>query len=247
MLKKDRPKIRVTQLEKFRRVMFGDYPFETEQDLIDNITNEFQGNEYTRIGTVFHSIVETGRPQCLKIAPEMRRYIKCKELRQMAVPEGRAFLEDGHMVQLDVNQCMIAYNYRQEMPHALHEIREWKEYGDALVTGCADIINGIRIRDIKTKYSYPSDKEYTDSMQWRYYMELFEMDIFDFDLFIFHGYEKDVHGYDVRGLQLERYEPAITCYRYPHLEQDCKNMVEEFLKWAKFRDLMPYLINQKIK
>ena len=52
--------IRVTLLESFRRYISDDYPYETEENVIDSLTKTFEGNDYTRIGTAFHSIVETG-------------------------------------------------------------------------------------------------------------------------------------------------------------------------------------------
>ena len=52
-----KPLIRVTQLESFRRYMSGEYAYVTEQDVIDNITKKFEGNDYTRIGTDRKSVV----------------------------------------------------------------------------------------------------------------------------------------------------------------------------------------------
>ena len=59
-----KPLVRVTLLESFRRYISGDYAYVDEQSVIDNITKKFEGNDYTRIGTAFHSIVETGKPIC---------------------------------------------------------------------------------------------------------------------------------------------------------------------------------------
>ena len=62
-MKKKKPLVRVTTIEAFRRyIEQSDYDnFEiTEQSVIDNIVGEFQGNQYTRVGTAFHAIVETG-------------------------------------------------------------------------------------------------------------------------------------------------------------------------------------------
>ena len=55
-----KPVVRVTQLESFRRFICGEYDFITEQSVIDGITQEFTGNEYTRIGSAFHKVVELG-------------------------------------------------------------------------------------------------------------------------------------------------------------------------------------------
>lgn len=240
------PTIRVTQLEKFRRFMSGDYEYETEQGVIDTISGDFVCNEYTSIGTAFHSIVETGHPDTEKVPAGERKFLYYGHEQTEPVPCGRSFDIDQCKVVLDIDQCKVALEYRNEHPNAYHEIRTSKDYGNAIVTGCADMIDGIEIRDIKTKYSQPSDSDYMNSCQWRYYMELFGVDVFHFDLFVFNGYNKEKHGYDVRGLPLRRHHPAITCYRYPGMEQDNKNLLDSFLEWAEYRNLTQYLINQKV-
>ena len=239
----DKPQVRVTQIEAFRRwTRQSEYDnFEiTEQDVIDSITQEFTGNEYTRIGTAFHSIVETGRPVSEKVPAGMRKFTYYGKDMEEPIPCGRKFGVDGYGVVLDVAQCKTALEYRAEHPGAYHEIREYMDFGEAVVTGCADMIDGTEIRDIKTKYSVPKDTDYINSCQWRYYMQLFNVDVFHFDLFVFEGYNKDKHGYDVRGLPLKRHEP-ITVYRYPNMEKDNANLLHEVMQWIKYRELEQYL------
>lgn len=243
------PLIRVTQLEKFRRYIeqseYANYEI-TEQSVIESITGVFTGNEQTRIGTAFHSIVETGKPKSEKVPSGERSFLYYGKEQKEPVPCGRKFDIDGFDVILDVNQCKVALDYRNEFPNAYHEIRLYKDFGCAVVTGCADIIDGIEIRDIKTKYSYPSDSDYINSCQWKFYLELFNVDVFHFDLFVFDNYNKDKHGYDVRGLPLERYFPAIACYRYDGMERDNRNLLRSFLEWAEYRDLVKYLIKETV-
>lgn len=239
----NKPVIRVTTIEAFRRyVEQSEYDnFEiTEQSVIDNITQEFTGNEYTRIGTAFHSIVETGKPQCTKAAAGERKFLCYGKEQTEPVPEGRTFDIDGNAVTLDIKQCRLALGYRNEHPEAFHEVRTFKDYGKVIVTGCADMIDGTEIRDIKTKYSRINDADYANSCQWRFYLDLFEADTFHFDLFAFEGYNKDKHGYDVRGIELTRYQPAITCYRYGKMEEDIHNLLDSFLEWADYRNLMQH-------
>lgn len=238
-----KPVVRVTQIEAFRRWMYqSEYDnFEiSEQSVIDGITQEFTGNEYTSIGTAFHSIVETGQPVSEKVPAGVREYTYYGKPVTEPVPCGRKFDIDGHDVIFDIPQCKVALEYRAEHPDAFHEIRSYMEYEEAVITGCADMIDGIEIRDIKTKYSVPKDSDYINSCQWRYYMQLFNVDTFHFDLFVFNDYKLDKHGYDVRGLQLTRHEP-ITVYRYSGLEQDNANLLHEFMAWARERDLIQYL------
>ena len=222
----NRPIVRVTQIEAFRRFIhnseYDRYQI-TEQSVIDSITGKFRGSEYTRIGTAFHSIIETGEPQYYGAT------MKCE------IPV------DSHIVKFNPTQLRIALDYRNEHPGAFHEVRRYKDYGRAIVTGCADLIDGIELRDIKTKYSTPSDKDYMDSCQWRYYLDIFNADVFHFDLFIFEGYKIDKHGYDVRGLKLKRHAPPITCYRYPEMEADNLALINKFMDFCESRDLIKYL------
>lgn len=244
-----KPLVRVTQLEAYRKYIeqseYANYEI-TEQSVIEGITGVFTGNEYTRIGTAFHSIVETGCPVCEKVHPYERSFLYYGKEQTEPVPCDRKFNIEGFDVVMDVAQCKVAMDYRNEYPDAFHEIRLYKDFGEAVITGCADMIDGIEIRDIKTKYSYPSDSDYINSCQWRYYLELFNMDVFHFDLFVFDGYNKERHGYDVRGLPLKRYLPAIICHRYDGMERDNKNLLHSFLEWTDYRDLTKYLFKETI-
>lgn len=241
-----KPIVRVTLLESFRRYMSGDYAYVNEQSVIDSITKKFEGNDYTRIGTAFHSIVETGSPVC-DFEPEGEcHFTYYKNVKTEPVPCGRKFTYKEGEVILDVPQCKVALEYRNEHIDAFHEVREYKDFGRAIVTGCADMIDGIEIRDIKTKYSVVSADDYINSCQWKYYLDLFEANTFHFDLFVFEGYNKDKHKGDVRGLKLSRYEPSITCYRYPNMENDNKSLLNSFMDWVEYRKLLKYLPTEQI-
>lgn len=225
-----KPLIRVTTLEKFRRYLTEASSYDTEQSVIDTLSGEFTGNEYTRIGTAFHKIVEEG-DAVLDYNPDFHGY-------DIDV--------DGYIVKFTMEQARVALDYRDELPGAFHEIRRFKDYGRAIVTGCSDVIDGIEIRDIKTKYSQPNDNDYIDSCQWRYYLDIFNADVFHFDLFIFEGYKIDKHGYDVRGLELKRHTPPITCYRYPNMEADNIALLNVFMDWAESRSLLHLLKSAEI-
>lgn len=243
----NKPLVRVTQLEQFRRYMSGDYDYVTEKSVIDSITQEFKGNPYTFVGTAFHRIIEEGTPKCDVAEAGIRTFSSYGKLCEEPVPRGRFFDVDGHCVGLDVKQIKVALDYREQYPDAFHEVRLFKDYGRAFVTGCADMVDGIEIRDIKTKYSQVNDEDYIRSSQWRIYLELFHMDVFHFDLFVFDGYNIDKHGCDVRGIPMKRYEPAITCYRYDGMELDNLNLLNEFMDWVECRGLKEYLLNRDIE
>ena len=230
-MSQQKPLVRTTAIEAFRRYLANgdnDYYEITEQSVIDSVTGEFKGSEYTRIGTAFHSVVQYGEPS-------------------YAAPQDGCMIDvDDHAVRFNEEQLKIALDYRNEHPNAYHEYRGYRDYGRAIVTGCADMIDGVEIRDIKTKYSVPSDSEYIDSCQWRYYLDIFGADVFHFDLFVFNGYSKEKHGYDVRELELTRHTPPITCYRYPEMENDNLALLNQFMDWAEARGLTEYLTSKRI-
>lgn len=230
-MSQQKPLVRTTAIEAFRRYLANDeysnYEI-SEQSVVDSITGVFKGSCYTRIGTAFHGIVQYG------------------EQFGLPIENGFEFDIDGHSVRLSYEQRNIALDYRNEHPNAYHEFRGYKDYGRAIVTGCADMIDGIEIPDIKTKFSTPSDADYINSCQWRYYLDIFGADVFHFDLFVFNGYKKEEHGYDVRGLELTRHTPPITCYRYPEMENDNLALLNLFMDWAEARGLTKYLTSKRI-
>ncbi len=244
-----KPLVRVTQIEQFRRWLRQPERdnFEiTEQSVIDSVTGVFEGNVKTRIGTAFHHMVEAGFCGSRVGAGERKYLYYGKELAE-PVPRGYAHNVEDNTVVFDEAQVRTALAYREEHSGAFHEVRTFKDFGPAVVTGCADMIDGVEIRDIKTKFAMPQDAAYTESCQWRFYMQLFGVRVFHYDLFLFEGYKEDKHGYDVRGLNLVRHTPPITVYWYERLQEDNEALLREFLEWAKERDLTHYLTHESLK
>lgn len=210
--------IRVTQLEKFRRYRDSVSSFDTEQSVIDTLSGEFKGNEYTWIGSAFHKIIEIG---------------------ESAWNDGIVNVE-GKDIRFNESQKNAAIAYRNSMPEAFHEIRLNKvfktSFGNVTISGCADIIHGNIIHDIKTKYSSPVQQEYIDSCQWKFYLEIFEADRFVFDLFQFCNYKIDANGLDVSGLKLKEIDP-IPCLRYNNMETDNNILLNDFMDWIDSRNL----------
>lgn len=238
-----KPIVRATQVEAFRRWFFGNASFITEQSVIDSITHEFTGNNLTRIGTAFHRICQFGNSVPTEsVDAGTRKFTYYNKPQTEPVPNGLKLEVDGHSIVFDDKQVSQAVSYHDSMPLAFHEIREYKEFGKLTVTGCADVIDGNIIRDIKTKYSLSyCDTDYTDSEQWRLYLSLFEADTFIYDIFVFDGYSDTKHIEDVRGLELKRITPPITCRRYACMEDDILNVLREMYAWLQYRDLLRYL------
>lgn len=212
-------KIRATILEKFRRFIQEVSDYETEESLMETLTGKFTGNEYTRIGTAFHKIVELGN---------------------IFGFENNVFIE-GNLIKFNQSQVDIALAYKESIKGCFHEIRAQKVYSingaEIIVSGGADVVLGNQIRDIKTKYSYfKGIADYTNSVQWKLYCDIFEVPEFFFDIFEFQGYQKDKHGYDVSGLTLKKHDP-IPCLIYSGMQSDIEILLGQFIDFLRFRNL----------
>lgn len=221
--------IRVTQLEQFRKWMTGCF-YVNEQSVIDSLSGDFKGNNKTRIGTAGHKVVELG--------------LCCSFMGY----------EDKHLVQVDdeyaslynMKQLEILLHHRDSINGAFHEQKYGKEFQTKnypiYVGGTIDIIHGITLRDNKFVFSTPDYSNYTESQQWKLYLEFMELDIFYFDLFEFKGY-KDEMKLNVSSLEMVQHDP-LECIRYKNMEKDNQRLVEQFIDWIEFRQLKHLLMDK---
>jgi len=226
---------RVTTIEAFRRFIQGASIYSTEENLLETLTGKFTGNEYTRIGTAFHKIVECGDIS-RKLIPDLNNCIKSV----VKVDDFDVIFNQSHID--------IAFQYKAEIQGCFHELRASKVYlidgVEIEVSGGLDVLLGNLIRDIKTKYSaIRSETDYTDSYQWRFYLDLFEVPKFLYDIFEFKGYKKERDMYDVSKLILVRHEP-IECLEYAGMRKDIEKLLTQFVEYLQFRNLM-YLFDEK--
>lgn len=224
-------RISITTLETYRKFLAGD-EYTNQDKMIEAITAPFEGNEYTRIGTAFHSIIEQGEAVVSR------------------TPEGTfQVMGDGYPVTFSEEQVAMALKYKAKLPYAFHEQWISRDFHtpsmDIYVLGRVDVLHGTYIRDIKTKYSPVKYADYADSAQWKLYLDLSGLDTFYFDLFEFPGYKKDKHGHDVSSLGIKPYG-QIECIRYEGMEQDNQQLVEDFTDFIVRHDLINYLKDKPI-
>lgn len=210
-------KCRVTQIEAFRRFIEGE-PYSTEESLIESWSGIFKGNEYTRIGTGFHLLVEKGN-----------------------ITNFNELKIDGIPITYNFQQIETAQDYKAEISPCFHEIRMNKVYNiereQVEVSGACDALKGLLIRDIKTKYSdLRSIEDYTRSYQWRLYCDIFNVPDFTFDVFQFVGYDKDRDGYDVSCLQMKRHDP-IECMAYHKMSDDIHYLLYQLVEYIRYKRL----------
>lgn len=220
-------RISITTLETYRKFLAGD-EWTTQEALIRSFITPFEGNEYTRIGSAFHAIVEQGE-SVIEELDEMGKF--------------RVTVE-GWPVTFNEEQIAMALKYRAKLPYAFHE--EWigRQFDTPSmpiwVHGRVDVLHGTFIRDIKTKYSPVKYADYAESAQWKFYLDLTGLDTFYFDLFEFPGYKKDKHGYDVSSLGIKPYG-QIECIRYVGMEEENKQLVCDFTDFITRQNLTEYL------
>jgi hypothetical protein len=209
-------RISVTTIEKFRRYMTSASSFDTEEALIETIKGIFKGNDKTRTGEAFHKLIEG------EFTSDEKHYYT----------QGIAFTKE---------QAQPAFGYKQQHLRMVHEVPVRRVYkvGEHTiqVSGRVDGLEGITVRDAKTKYRAIDWQEYMDSLQWRFYLNMLDLNVFYYDVFEVRGFGQLEPG----GLI---YLPGVTflpaeslrCESYPDMYNDCIHWLQEFMNYIHFRN-----------
>lgn len=198
-------------------------PVDTEESLIQTLSGEFVGNDKTKFGTAYHSLIEGD-------------YIFNREEKSFKV---------GDFV-FSSEQAYPGLSYKASHQSMVHEMVASKiyetKYGQIQVSGRIDGIEGLFVRDIKTKFRTPKDQEYRDSLQWRHYLIMLGLDIFFFDLFEVRGFEALPFNppYQFGEVSIIPHEP-IECNRYEGMEDDVLNYLNLFLDYVHLKNFHHYL------
>lgn len=211
-------KISVTHLETFRRFRDGTSEWDTEQKVIDAISGEFKGNDYTFIGTAGHYMIENANTSCKKVF----------ELFGVTFSPKQALMFSEH-----------AWNLSPFVPEVKLTKRYQTQIGEISLTGVADVLKGNTIRDTKCKFSPPKLTDYYDSCQWKFYLSIFGLEWFYYDIFEFVGYNPEM-GRNVSGLELVKHDP-FCCISYVGMEQELQRLLDDFIEWILYRDLLKHL------
>lgn len=214
-------RISVTTLEKFRRYLREESSFDSEESLIESIKGLFAGNDKTKFGHAYHSIIE-----------------------------GNFTIEGDLIVAGDFKfnkaQAAPALKYRDEHPLMIHEMNVSKVFhtgfGPIQVVGRIDGIEGMIVNDSKTKFRAPSVEEYLDSSQWRYYLDMLELNEFYFNLFEVKGFDQlpQYPPFQFSDIEIVAHEP-IHCLRYQHMHEELTSHLNLFLEYIHNRNLTNYL------
>ena len=111
-----------------------------------------------------------------------------------------------------------------ELP-AVRELPVEKRYGDLLVRGRVDGLNGKHIIDYKTTAQFDADR-LMEGYQWRFYLDMVDCDTFTWKVFVLSQYGKPGH-YDVTQTH------ELTQKRYPGLHEDCVRLAADYADFTK--------------
>lgn len=191
-------------------------PYDTEEALIKSIKGIFLGNDKTKTGEAFHSLIEGEYTQDGKYC-----YAK-----------GIAFTKE---------QAQPAFDFKQQHLRMIHEVpvRRLYQVGRHAIqmSGRVDGLEGIVVRDTKTKFRSIVWQEYLDSLQWRFYLHMLGLDQFYYDVFEVCGFDQLQPGGisylpDVTILPAE----SLKCESYPDMYNDCMYWLTEFMGYIHFRN-----------
>jgi hypothetical protein len=210
-------KARVSTIESYRRLVENQYGDEDEMeaDLIDSIR---KGQDtpakswQMEAGTAWHKTLQFWGPQ-MATGLSVNGYIGMGKfvfsgdaVREAVTLRGPGILE-------------------QRSESAFYTTR-----GPLVVTGQADHWLGMTIRDAKTKFSTPDASDYEPSLQWRFYLRLFNCRQFVYDLF--HFKDPDETGFcELKNVL------SFSFWSYCEMPQDLLMWCERFTQWADHKGL----------
>jgi hypothetical protein len=227
-------RISVTTLEKFRRYINEVSSFDTEASLIESLKGMFKGNDKTKFGQAYHKIIEG---DFHKVNDEIK--VKCFE---------KKILDEFIFTPA---QAVPALAYRISHPALTHEMSVCKEYetlhGIIQVTGRVDGIEGMIIRDVKTRFKSLDVEEYIESSQWKFYLDMLESDIFFYDVFEIQSIQRVANKQPYRlDVRVVAHDP-IRCDRYSNMTNEINTLLNDFMDYINnrgFYDLLKPAMNE---
>lgn len=206
-------RVRVSHLEAFRRLVAEDFG-DGEAELVEDVRAWQQGREregcswQMAAGTAWHSVLANDADACCygdEWASGQYRF-RSKDVYAALDHQGPGLREVTVRRTFDTR------------------------HGPVEVKGTADHVHGLTIRDAKTKFGTPSAADYDLSLQWGWYLYLFDAQCFVYDLF----HMKDP---DDAGLCVLRDVVSFRLWRYPAMERDLLAWLGRFTDWAESRGI----------
>lgn len=213
--------LRASTLEAYRRVIETD--FKPESELVEAIERgqvNDEGGWESQCGTAFHAI--------LAHPDEHYTTGPCLDDDE-SIPRDEYYCGKWHWFGPTVRDLLA------EIGPGRVEVRAGTtidtRWGKVHVSGQADRVNGLSVRDAKCTWSTPDVELYEPSLQWRWYLLIHERRWFCYD--VFHFKEPKESGL----VELKEFY-SFRQWAYEGMERDCKDWLNRFLAWACAKGLI---------
>ena len=216
-------RVSVTTIESFRRYITEASPFDTEEKLLESIKGIFIGNPKTEFGSAYHYILEGKHRPAFKGSGVWAK--------------GFSFTEQ---------QAAPALQYRRDHSDIVSEVQVSKIYQTKFfpiqVSGRVDAIEGMCVRDGKTKFRSIDWQEYQSSCQWKFYLDMLNADVFYYDVFEVKGFPDDasMNTKIYPDVVIKDYE-SYKCIGYTGVSAEINLLLNDFLDFVANRNLWQYL------
>lgn len=212
-------RVSVTTIEQFRRVCETEYANEAE--LVAQVRRDpFEPTWQMRAGSAWDAVLT--RPE---------KWLKVEQRGDGGID---AWYEcNGHVFDGD-DVAEALERIGGGVVQVKHTMAVPTRWGEVTVVGVADAMNGLVVTDNKAKFSPPDPTDYDQSLQWRFYLRIFNAACFRYLM-----YEFKEPGPDrfcvLKSIHETRFWP------YDTIESDCLGWLLAFLEWCERNNLLHYL------
>jgi hypothetical protein len=134
--------------------------------------------------------------------------------------------KDGEFMSISANGYTFQFLDDVELYIPQHrEISISQQYGDLLVRGRVDCVDGIRVEDHKTTQYFDPDR-FLSGYQWRFYLDMMGANLFRWNVF-------ELADTDDESVYVIRNFHRLEQMRYPKLHEDCAKLAAEYLQFAE--------------
>lgn len=167
------------------------------EELRRQILRQSEPNDAMRMGSAVHKYLETVPNELVLEGADISGGVS-----------------DGYVIEFDTVEPVMLSTLREVKTEKVYEVPGFS-VTMACVTDCMDAITCL---DHKLTKKFDPDK-YLDSVQWRFYLDMFGCDRFVYQVFVYTPKENRIRVREVHRFEL---------YRYEGMEKDLHTAIEDY-------------------
>lgn len=214
--------ISVTTLDQYLRYLSDDEM--TDEDLIERLTGKFKGNKFTELRTALHDILQNWNKRH-KFYENHKKEIEY----YFESINGITFTEDI------IKSCLKHIKY--DVP--VFEVKEKKiyntDFGEVLIVGKVDQLYLNSVQEIKSNWTYYKYDSYRDSIQWEFYLDMFQAKYCEYTVFEF--------GEKAGEIELKNTH-NFKFFPYPTMLEHIHKVLNEFLEFIHNKNIQNHFIKK---